>query len=366
MHIDQIVVGAAVGDAVTESAIRIRNALRNAVESNIYAFHREPNADQDIGLMEHYPLPSHRSPDDIIVYHVSIGEPGITDFVLHRSERLVLVYHNMTPASFFRDVDPVFADLLDAGRRELPTLLDRAEAVIAVSEFNANELRAMGRHDVVVAAPPLNLRRLLDVEPDPQIQAILPVAVPGKMLLFVGQVLPHKRPDLLVAAHHLLVTNDFPDARLVIAGPSRNKRYANALRRYIDDLALDTVWFTGGLTDGELAAMYRRADVVVTASEHEGFCVPIVEAFNHDVPVIARDFGAVAETARGAALVLPSDTGARHMAEAMRRVLTDDALRDTLVARGRERREHFTVDRTTAGMLDAIRLIVSGQFGRRR
>ena len=358
MHIDQIVVGASIGDAVTESAIRIRDTLRRVVESNLYAFHREPNADSHIGYLEDYPLPQDRSADDIIVYHVSIGEPRITDFLLHRRERVVLVYHNITPASFFRSVDLEFADLLDAGRRQLPALLDRAEAVIADSEFNAAELRALGRDDVVVTPPPLNLERLLEVTPDPRIETMLPEAVPGPMILFVGQVLPHKRPDLLVAAHHLLVTNYLPDARLVIAGPSRNTRYRNAIRRYIDDLALDTVWFAGELSDAELAAFYRRADVFVTASEHEGFCVPIVEAFHHDTPVIARDFGAIAETAGDAALVLPRESGARHLAEAVRLVLSDVQLRDSLVARGRERRTRYSVDRTTAGLVDALRRIV--------
>ena len=252
--------------------------------------------------MEQYPLPSHRSTEDVIVFHVTIGESSLTDFVLHRHERLVIVYHNITPASFFRDVDLEFARLLDDGRRQLPALLAKADRVIADSSFNADELRLLGRDDVVVTPPPLNLGRLVDVEPDADLVESFPTTAPGKLVLFVGQLLPHKRPDLLLGAHHLLVANHRADTRLVIAGPNRNPRYRQALQRYVKETNLDTVWITGELTEAQLASFYRRADVFVTASEHEGFCVPLVEAFHFDVPVVARGFGAIPETCGDAAL----------------------------------------------------------------
>lgn len=359
MHVDQVIVGASVGDAVTESAIRLRDVLRRVLPSNLYAFHRSKDADSHIGMLEHYPRPEDRSDSDIIIYHVSIGDPRITDFLLHRRERLVLIYHNITPSSFFRGVDDEFANLLDAGRRELPVLLDRAEAVIADSEFNADELRALGCDSVIVAPPALNLSRLSDIASDEVFTQRIAESLHGPVALFVGQVLPHKRPDMLIAAHHLLVTNDQPDAKLVVAGPMRNVRYRKAIERFVEDLALDSVWLTGAISDAELAALYRRADLFVTASEHEGFCVPAIEAFHFDVPVLLRDFGAIKSTVGDAALVLPADTGARHLAEAMDRVLRQPLLANTLVERGRIRRERFTIEQTTAGLVDAVRLVLA-------
>jgi glycosyltransferase involved in cell wall biosynthesis len=363
MHVDQIVVGASVGDAVTESALRIRNALLGAVDSNIYGLHVDPRLAHDVGRIDRYPLPMHRSSEDVIVYHVTIGDSRLTDFVLHRSERLVLVYHNITPATFFRDVDQGFAQLLDDGRRQLPALLAKADRVIADSAFNAQELIALGRDDVVVTPPPLNLGRLVETQPDTALLESFEQAIPGKMVLFVGQLLPHKRPDLLLGAHHLLVTNYRADTRLVIAGPNRNPRYRDALNAYVQEANLDTVWITGELSDAQLAAFYRRADAFVTASEHEGFCVPLVEAFHFDVPVVARGFGAIPETAGGAALVLPPDTGARHLAEALRRVLDDEPLRATLIRRGRERRRSFTVETTLAGTLRVLQDVIARPRG---
>lgn len=354
MHIDQIVVGASPGDAVTESTFRIRDALRAAVESDVYGLHIDQRLRGHVGRLQDYPLPEHRSSSDVIIYHVSIGDPRVLDFVRHRGERLFVVYHNITPSSFFRRLDPRFADLLDQGRRLLPLVLAKAEAVFADSEFNARELEALGREDVVVCPPPLHLRRLLAIDPAPELVAQFPVAVPAKLALFVGQMLPHKRPDFLVGAHHLLVANALPDARLVLAGAARNPRYASAMRRLISATNLDTVWVTGELDDAQLAAFFRRADVFVTASEHEGFCVPIVEAFHFGVPVVARGFGAITETAGDAALVLPPDASARDFAESVRRVLTDRDLSQELSDRGRRRAEQFGADVLTARMLSAI------------
>lgn len=354
MHIDQIVIGATVGDAVTESAFHIRDALRRAVDSDLYALHVDQRLEHQVGRLDRYPMSRDRSATDVIIYHASIGDERVTDLLLHRDERLIVIYHNITPAGFFTRFDPEFAGYLEVGRRQLPPLIERACCVIADSEFNAAELRRLGRRDVHIAPPPINLARLLTVEPDASLVADFPRAAPGKMVLFVGQVLPHKRPDLIVAAHHLLVTNHLPDARLVIAGPIRNVRYTAAFRRFIMDLSLDTVWFTGELTDAQLAAFFRRADALVVASEHEGFCVPLIEAMYFDVPVVARGFGAIPDTVGGAALVLPPSADARHVAEAVRRVLEDEPLRHDLIERGRLRRTRFAVDRTLADLLRIV------------
>lgn len=355
MHIDQVLVGASPGDAVTESALRIRDALRGAVESDVYALHIDERLHGNVGRLQDYPLPEHRSTSDVLIFHASIGDARVLDFVLRRGERVFVVYHNITPAPFFRHIDPTFADLLDQGRRALPLLLAKADAVFADSAFNAAELAGLGRDDVVVCPPPVRLDRLMETASDPDLERQLPIAVPEKMVLFVGQILPHKRPDLLIGAHHLLVVNAMPLARLVIAGANRHRRYGGAIRRLIDTMNLDTVWLTGEVSDAALATFYRRADVFVTASEHEGFCVPLIEAFHFGVPVVARGFGAIPETAGDAAIVLPPDSGPTHLAEATRRVLVDRDLRSELVARGEARAVQWEAEAITTRMLSAIR-----------
>jgi glycosyltransferase involved in cell wall biosynthesis len=361
-HVDQVLAGATPGDAVTESALLIRGALRRAVESELYAYHLDGRLGDTVGWTGHYPIARDRRRHDVILYHVSISQAGLNDFVVRRHEKLMLAYHNITPAEHFAEVDPTFALYLSNAREELPHLLAHAGKVVADSEFNAAELRALGRDDVSVVPPPLNLDRLLHTPPDPVFEEAIRRRAPGGVVLFVGQLLPHKRPDLLLGAHHLLTTNHSADTTLVLAGSARNLRYRSAVHAYAHELALENVWITGELTDAQLSALYRQADVFVTPSEHEGFCVPLIEAMSFDLPIVARDFGAVAETAGDAALVLPADSGARELAEAIHLVLTDEAWRDHLVERGRVRRELYRPERTLPLMLGEILDFVKQDF----
>ena len=75
------------------------------------------------------------------------------EFLTARAEPLVLVYHNVTPGKYFEPYDPVFADLLDLGRREVERLRPQVVCAIADSEYNARELEAMGYDDVRVVPP---------------------------------------------------------------------------------------------------------------------------------------------------------------------------------------------------------------------
>jgi len=178
------------------------------------------------------------------------------------------------------------------------------------------------------------------------------------VVLCVGQLLPHKRPDLAVDAHHLLNVNYDATARLVLCGPPRNPHYDKALHQHVDGLNLRTVWMTGEVDNSQLASFYRGADVLVLPSEHEGFGVPLVEAFHFGLPVIARDFGAVAETCGGAALLLPATSRAADLCEAVHRVLSDSLLRQHLISLGYQRAEQFSMRKTTAALVQALQRVL--------
>lgn len=356
MRIHQIVVGASPGDAITECALMVANALREArVESDVYALHLDERLRHRVRKLDDY---EPGDSTDLLIFHVSIGDRRVIDFVLRCRERLVLVYHNITPAHYYDDLDAGFAGLLRSGRSSLRLLATRAIGALADSSFNADELRALGMTNVVVVPPALNLRRLVDAEVDKSLVAQL-ADISSPLVLCVGQLLPHKRPDLAIAAHHLLNVNYVPEARLVLAGTPRNAHYANALTRYVQSLNLPTIWLTGEINDSQLAAIYRRADVFVVPSEHEGFGVPIIEAFHFGIPVVVRDVGAMRETAQGAAIVLDGDAGAPELCEAVARLLRDEPLRQELSRRGRRVAEHITPERTVTDMLSALLQVVA-------
>jgi L-malate glycosyltransferase len=154
---------------------------------------------------------------------------------------------------------------------------------------------------------------------------------PLKNLLFVGRIAPNKHVEDLILAFACFHRTINPASRLVLAGSERScPRYYAMLRMLAARLDLTNVFFEGFLSEPQLAACYAEADLFVTASRHEGFCLPLVEAMAHDVPVIARDEGGMPE-ALGAGGVLFDDMEPRILAELFQLVLTDDALRGEIL-----------------------------------
>jgi glycosyltransferase involved in cell wall biosynthesis len=272
------------------------------------------------------------APGDTVLLHYSAYAPRLAR-VLDGPGRKVLLSHNVTPARWFWDHEPQVALQCELGRRQLPEFAARCDAVAGVSAFNAAEL---GTDRVV----PL----LLDLRPDAAFAE--PAAPPT--VLFVGRLAPHKRQDEVIRAFALLRRHRLPDARLVLVGEPLHERYADRLRELAEALAPAAVRFERSLTDDELAARYREAGAFLCLSEHEGFCIPLLEALAHGVPVVARPRGAVGETAGDAGLLLDGSIDA--MAELTHLALIDAELRATLRERGRARLAAYAPERAEAAM----------------
>jgi len=352
MAIHQLLVSASPDDAITNAAIELRTLLRRVGPSEIYARFYDPVLGGDVKALSRYG--SGRPAEDLIIFHASIGDPEIFLFLRERSERVVLMYHNMSPAESFEPFDPAFAGLLAAGRRDLALLTERVTMALAVSEFNARELEGLGFRDVRVSPLIIDVERLRSRPSEPATEHHLETGIAGPILLFVGQLLPHKRPDLLIKAYHVLVTHLLPEARLILVGPNRLPRYQQALQSFVQELNLPGAWITGSVSASQLVTFYRHADTFVTASEHEGFCVPLVEAMAFDTPVVARAHAAIPDTLGGAGLLLPPDEDPFLLAEAMAAALTDEKLRSALVDAGRRRVGDFDADRARMAALNNL------------
>jgi L-malate glycosyltransferase len=357
MEIHQIVVAAAPDDAVTNTAFEYQRLLRRVGTSEIYAAHRHPALVDAVRSLRDFARRPGRTSADVLVVHLSIGDPMVSSFLEQCDERLVLVYHNVTPPEYFAPYDPAFARLLEDGRRQVARLAARAEVAIGVSRYNAAELEALGYRDVRVVPLVVDVEGFRSVPPDPVLLDAL-VAAEGPTFLYVGQILPHKRPDLLLEAHEVLVTHLVPDANLVLVGHARNRGFARAFRAQLAELSLPGVRFVGRATPAQLSACFERATAFVTASEHEGVCVPLLESMAFDRPVLARDFGAIAETMGDAGVLLPADSGPLLMAEALAELACSPDLRADLVARGRRRLADFPPDAARAAFLDVLLEVV--------
>lgn len=347
-----MVVSAAPGDAITNAALDLRASLRRvSAASELFAAFVDPALEGEAHTLGEFPRLAGRA--DLLVLHVSIGEPLLAAFLAERTEPLAVIYHNMSPAASFEPWAPAFATLLSEGRREMGDLVGRTRVAVGVSRYNADELSAIGFDPVVVVPLAVDPAELLATEPDPGMTAHL-AGLRGPVVLSVGQLLPHKRVDWLVTAYHLLVTHLIPEASLVIVGADRLAGYGTAIQGLVSRLSLNQVHVTGPVSQEALVACFRRATVFFSASEHEGFCVPLLEAMAFDLPVVARSFAAIPETLGGAGLCLGAEDGLAVAAEALRAAIEDQELREALVAAGRARLGELSAPAARSAMVEVL------------
>jgi glycosyltransferase involved in cell wall biosynthesis len=151
-------------------------------------------------------------------------------------------------------------------------------------------------------------------------------------ILFVGRLVPNKRPDDLIRFFHAYKTLYNPASRLIIAGSYGGfDAYLAQLHALIAALGASDIHILGQVTDQELAALYDCADLYLCASEHEGFCVPLVEAFYKRVPVVAFAAAAVPATMDGGG-VLYNTRDPRRVAALAHAVLADAGLEEQILA----------------------------------
>jgi glycosyltransferase involved in cell wall biosynthesis len=200
------------------------------------------------------------------------------------------------------------------------------------------------------------LRDLTSVTPRPSTINHLEV-LDAPVLLCVAQLMPHKRPDFLVKAMHIAETYLGIRNLLLLVGPHRLASYTNAIRAQIRELHV-LVHVVGSVDEPDLAAMFRTASMVLTASEHEGFCLPLVEAMSFGTPIVARAAAAVPETVGDAALLVPADHGPTLFAEAIAELMENDTLRATLTENGRARYAELEAMRPDAVILDTLLAVV--------
>jgi glycosyltransferase involved in cell wall biosynthesis len=326
-RVHQLLAALSYGDAIGNEALTIQGHLRRAgFESEIFAEKVHPRMAHLARPLWRYPEVS--SPETVCVFHFSIGSAAGP--LIHRApDRLAIVYHNITPASFFLGFHPYLAQLCHHGRRELRAFARRAELALGDSEFNRKELEAAGFARTAV------LPIVLDLEayrrpPAPVLRRMFGDG--RRNVLFVGRIIPNKRIEDLIRVFAAYQRYVEPRSRLLLVGDHRgHERYLGRLLEMVRELRVDEVVFTGQVDDDDLLASYAVADLFLCLSEHEGFCVPLLEAMTLGVPVIAYDAGAVRETLRGGGVLL-EEKRPEVVAELMGRLVADARLRAAVLA----------------------------------
>ena len=328
------------GDAMSSHVFALQERLRGwGYEAHAYAVEAKEGAGE---VRSYRRLFRDVAPDDLVLLHFSMGHEVFTQLAKLRA-RKVLVYHNITPAEFFRGMNPHSATHARLGRRQLVELAPAIDLAIGVSAYNRRELEAAG-YARTAEVPILIDWHAYDVAPDDAVLARWTGV--GPLLLFVGRVSPHKRQDDLIRMLAYYRACIDPNARLALVGGYRDQpQYHARLVALVAALHLEpAVTFAGAVSTAELVAYFRSASAFVSLSEHEGFGVPLLEAMRFEVPIVAYDAAAVGETVDGAGVLL-ADRDLAQAAEAVGLVLERRELREQLVAAGRRRVEAFDPDR---------------------
>jgi glycosyltransferase involved in cell wall biosynthesis len=274
-------------DAVTNHMLLIQSSLREAgIAGDIFAVHRKAPASMRIRPFE---MSSFWDADLVLIHH-SHGNPALSK-VLKTEVPKALIYHNITPPEFFKH-DSHMSSFSELGRKQLGLFEGKILKAFGVSKFNSGELELAGLHKAEVFP-------LLDLQSTPKILSARlqkPRARNVRKLLFVGKLTPHKNQALLIRT--LFYLNQISDIKylLVLAGRS-DPLYAEYLRLLTSSLGLqDHVELTGPVTAEAMEGHFAQADAFVCASLHEGFCVPLVEAMQRQVPIFALPRAGVRET----------------------------------------------------------------------
>lgn len=345
--------------AVGAHTLEIQRTLRQAGwESEVFSeFTKDPYEGRAHRFTD-YGKTVEAHDEDVVVYHAAIGS-SVADWLMsRRPARFVVDYHNITPPTWFEAWEPGLAYGLGWGRAQLRRLGRRARFGLADSAFNEQEMLQAGFRRTAVM-PILIPPEELGGPADPAVVDRLR-STPGARWVFVGRLAPNKRQHLLVAALSVYRRVYDPAARLYLVGGSSSPAYEDALRRYAADLGLsDAVVLTGPVSAAARNAYYEAGDAFVCTSGHEGFCVPLLEAWHHRLPVIAVAAAAVPETLGAAGVLLPT-TSPFDLAATTARVIGDPGLAEQLRVAGTRRLADFSIDRTRARVLELATALAGG------
>jgi glycosyltransferase involved in cell wall biosynthesis len=326
MSVHQILATFRYGDAISNQAAGIARALRSAGHDSEILVETAGAGSEDL-VVDYRDMLDEIGPDDAAILHFSVGSRA-AQAAYALPCRLILVYHNITPAEFFVGIHDDLARLCFQGRRELAAFRTRADLALGVSEYNRQELESLGFSPTGILPVVPDFRHVSGPD-DPWIRRAFDDDAAN--VLFVGRITPNKRQDNVIR-HFAAYQRAFnPESRLLLAGTAEGfERYQMQLQSLAAALGARNVHFLGQITNDQLATLYRVSDLFLSASEHEGFCVPIVEAFHFGVPVLALARAAVPATMDGGG-VLYDSTDSKDVAMLMHGVLSDDRLADRIV-----------------------------------
>ena len=343
MTIIQLLPTFAYGDAIGNDVRALHETfVENGYQSYIYA----ENIDQRcFGEFVRYAmkLPMLEK-NDIILYHFSTGSK-VMEHILHKQIcKKIMVYHNITPQYYFKEYDKDLFHLLEEGRKSLIRMRGLFIGCIADSEFNKQDLVHVG-YTVPIMVVPI-LMAFEDYKQKPDSDIVNKYKDDGYTnILFVGRIVPNKKQEEIIKVFSCYKRYFNKKARLFLVGNYQGMEcYYQRLKDYVKLLNLDdSVCFTGHIPFDHILAYYHLADIFFCASEHEGFCVPLLEAMIASVPIVAYANAAIPETLGGRGVLV--ENGEYVLAaQLIDKIVTDVGLSEKIALGGLAQLENYEHD----------------------
>lgn len=354
MRIVQILPVLAFGDAIGNHTLALADALsRNGYRNCIYA----EALDSRVSRKNIYEFKEYeQQPGDVVLYHMSTNSELNRRICLYSGTKL-MVYHNITPAYFFHGFHEQAEKGCMEAREDLAYMADQMDGCVSDSLYNQRELEELGYQcpmtDIPILIP------FHDYEKEPDADIIRQFGEDGYTnILFVGRVVPNKKQEDIIEAFYYYQKYYNPNSRLIMVGSFAGiDRYVESLELYADRIGVENVFFTGQISFAKILAFYRVADVFLCMSEHEGFCVPIVEAMFFKVPIIAYRSTAIGDT-MGEGGILLEEKNPLETAGMIHYLVTHPELREKIRANQEECLKRFEHGRVEAAYMEFIRRFI--------
>lgn len=338
LQIHQILPTISYGDAISNHVLEIRTILRTlGYNSEIFVQHIHPK-------LAHHAIKNYReykkfsSHKNILIFHFSIGS-DISGFVKTLPDKKIIIYHNLTPHNYFLGINDTLVNLLKNGRKELAEYSNITDLALGDSEYNQKELVDLGFKNTGVL-PIIVDFELYNQKPNQKI--LNKFKDDFTNFIFVGRLSPNKKQDDVIKSFYYYNKCIEAKSRLFLVGSYNGlEKYYLQLGELLKRLNLDNnVLITGQVDFQELLAYYKLADVFISMSEHEGFCVPLLESMYFEIPIIAYNSTAIPYTLNLSG-VLVNEKNYEIIAEMAHILVGDKKIRNKIIDGQKLRLEQF-------------------------
>ncbi|MGD9345903.1 MAG: glycosyltransferase [Candidatus Aminicenantes bacterium] len=338
MRIDQLVPAFHRGDAIGDTAFHMKQFfLSQGLISDIYCLTRDSGVEGQSRLFTSFPEPD---PEDITILHFALPSP-LTEAFKALPSRKVMIYHNITPHTYFEGFSQEMVRIARLGREELKSLSPHVELSLADSEYNRQELAAMDFQRTEVFPLFIDYTKY----EKPASDFIYSLFDDSRLnILFVGRIVPNKRIDALIKVLFYCKKYISPLVRLIIVGKTNSlPKYFESLVRLADEFYLkpEEIRFTGHIPDEEMFALYKVADVFLSLSEHEGFGLPFVESMIFDLPIIAFNSTAVPYTLGDSGVLINNNECVDKIGELIYLVAQEETVRKRVITSQRRQLDRY-------------------------